>query len=256
MRLSAKAAAAKRKRLGVVAPPRFPRQPKDSRSAVGYRREDGVVLLRGHRRHAPAYGFPRAAHEVQRIRRGFGRGREHHARTAQQIHHRGVHAARLPAGDRTPRHEAGKALAQFFARDAHHLRLGAADVGDDGPRLHRGSDIAQHGRDGAHGNGDDDEVGAFRRLGNRAARGIDHAQRGRALEGGRVAIEADDLGHGAGAAQCKGEGASDEAYADDRERFQAAHGTQGLARARSSAARKRALCSGNPTVTRKCSGMP
>ena len=44
--------------------------------------------------------------------------------------------------------------------------------------------------------------------------------------------------------------------ANDGERLEPAHRPQAFTSARSSAARKRSLCSGRPTVTRRCSGMP
>jgi len=228
------------------------RKGKDVRQ-VAHRGKDAVVVRGVRDRNAPAHRFPAASHRVQRFRRGLGHGREHDAGAAEKIGESRFHAARLAPGDGMARHEAPETLAQFLARDLHHLGLGAADVGHDRLVVHGERDIVQHRPHGAHGHGDHHEVGALHRFRNGFGRGIDGAQARGRFQRAAIAVESDDARGHAGAPQGEREGPADEAHADDRERLDAPHQA---CRARLSAARNRSFCSGRPTVTRRCFGKP
>jgi len=197
-----------------------------------------------------------AISETSANERMFGarRGREHHARRAEELRRGGLHAARLAPRDGVPGHEAREEVAQLALRLAHHLALGAAHVGDHGAPLEGERHIVQHRADGANRHRHHDQLHALRGFRGRIARGIDHAQGQRALERLPVAVVADDGGDRARAPQRQRQRAADESHADEGDGLEAAH--QPRPSARASDARKRAFCSGRPTVTRRCSGSP
>lgn len=126
----------------------------------------------------------------------------------------------------------------------HDVGLGAAGVGDDGALGEGGGDGLEGGLDGEDGGGDDDEAGAGDGLFGEAGIDVDGADAAGFLDGVAGAGAAGDLDIGdVGVLEGEGDGAADQAEADDGDAPLVCHGCC-RSRVAPNAVRRRPLAAG------------
>ena len=164
------------------------------------------------------------------------------------------------------RHEAHRPAGKGQARGAQHIALGAADIGE-----HRGTQIepGQLGQQLLHGQDRHrqlDHIGPLTGGSQVGFTAIDHTQLDRQTARLGVQIHAHDFAKQATFTQALGEGAANQAQADNHQaaelrgnrlhlsdsRFGLTHAPSTLA----NASRKRAFSCGRPIDTRRKFGMP
>ena len=183
------------------------------------RGEDLVVVLDGHVLDIGPYGAPEPIDLVQIGRQGLFQRCEDDLVTIEQRRVGRRHAAAFGAGDGMTRHEAQRLAGEGLTRGAHHVALGAADVGEDGALQRQGRKLGQHPLHGENRHGELDDVGTRAGLGQLGDAAVDDAQLDRQPAGLRIAIDPDHLTAEAAGAGALGEGAADQAQADNDETF-------------------------------------
>ena len=190
-----------------------------------------IMVIDRHLCHLGAAGLPHGL-DLGGGRRVCPRqGGEDDAPVAVEFGEGGIDPALFRAGDGVAGDETRGQPTKDLAGILHHAALDAATIGQNGAR---GQMIADSGEGCGHspqGYGDEDQIGAGHRPGRVLVVAVDHPQLDGPLQIAQRAPAANHLAHEASPAQGPGQGAPDEADADNRELLD--HADKAAARAAS-----------------------
>ncbi len=207
------------------------------------------VMVPGlHLHHAGAGGLPHGTHTRGRLRVGMRERRQDDAAVAVQLGKRGLDTTALGTGNRVPRHEVGRHLAECRAHVVDHAALGTAGVGEHGIVSQVAANGAKHLLHGAERHGHQHHVGTLHGTRQVGVIAVDDAEFDSLLQVFGIASGADYLITVAGCTQGARQRTANQAGTDDA---QAPDHASTLA----SAARKRAFSTALPTVTRRWFGI-
>ncbi|MCY1291780.1 hypothetical protein D9M70_409800 [compost metagenome] len=170
-----------------------------------------VVVLDLHVLDIGAQGAPQPVDQLQRLHIGVSQRREDHLVATKQLAVGRLHPTLFRAGDRMAGHEARRQAAESLTRGAHHIALGAADIGEDCPAQIQ---LGQFGQQFLHGQDRHrqlDHVGAQAGGGQVGFTAVDHAQFHRQAARLGIQVDAHHLAEQALLTQALGEGAADQA---------------------------------------------
>ncbi|MCY1425077.1 hypothetical protein D9M71_408560 [compost metagenome] len=170
-----------------------------------------VVMLDLHVLDVRAEFAPKAADQGHGLGVGVFQRSEDHLVAAIEVRPGRLHPALLGAGDGMPRHETRRHATEGDPRGAHHVALGAADIGEHGIAEVVAGEFGQHPLHGQDRHRQLDHVGAAAGCLQRLLAAIHHAQLHGHAARFRVAIDADHFLEHALLAQPLGEGAADQA---------------------------------------------
>ena len=188
----------------------------DGREKMGnmaHRGQHAVVQPGVHFEQPRAAILPGQAHLLERLRRVFRQGAQHHVAIEVEIGIGGARSGALGAGNGMARYEAVYALAQRLARGLRHFDLGAAGVGQHDAGLQMRAHPGQQAAQTAHRRGQQRQIGALRRFDGVDSL-VDQSQLTGALQGFGIASHAQHAPDLARPPQGRGKRAADQSDAD------------------------------------------
>ena len=205
---------------------------------------------------------PKPGHQRKRLRIGVLQRSQYDLVAAEQRALGRRDTTELRSGDGMAGNETRRHLAEHVTRAAHHIALGAADIGDHGGAQVELRQLAEQSFQGEDGCGELNNVGVTAGFGQRVGTAIHHAQLDRQFTRAGVQIEADHLAAKAGLTQPLGKRTANQPEPDHHQTIDDRCGSLfhgGWAHCCStcvSTSRKRAFSRSVPMETRRNVGIP
>ncbi|MCY1298486.1 hypothetical protein D9M70_479760 [compost metagenome] len=181
---------------------------------VAGRGEHLVMVLDFHVFYIGAQGAPELVDALQCVSVGVLQRCEYHLVTAEQAGVGRLHPALLRAGDGMAGHEERRHAVEYLARCAHHIALGAADVGQYRVAQVQASQLGQEFFHGQDRHRQLDHIGTATGGGQIVLATVDHAGFHGDAAGLLVLVDTHHFGEQALLAQPLGERAANQAQAD------------------------------------------